>query len=254
MQLIFIGRIETFFMTEGGTILSQSLIIDPEFWNLFPDATIGVLVDHDLNNTGDFPADLLTKANETAQQFVQEDPISANPIVADWRKAYQQFKTKKGARSSIEALMKRAKQGKPVTQINPLVDLYDVVSLSHGFPVGGENTDSLVGDMHLTLAKGGESFLPLGEDENDPALPGEVVYADDDSIVCRCWNWRDGQRTMLTEDTKNAILVVENVNPSRNDELKTAMADLAALAEKYVGGQISFEILDKDHPTFTFNA
>lgn len=47
--------------------------------------------------------------------------------------------------------------------------------------------------------------MALGDDEADNALSGEICYLDDEGAVCRSWNWRDGQRTMLTEHTKNAF-------------------------------------------------
>nr|WP_238331101.1 phenylalanine--tRNA ligase beta subunit-related protein [Furfurilactobacillus milii] len=187
-------------------------------------------------------------ANQQAQQLVPETPIAQNGVVADWREAYRKFKTKKGARSSIENLLKRAQQGKPVSSINPLVDLYNVISLRHALPCGGENIDAMVGDIKLTVADGGEPFHPLGEDDEEPALPGEVVYKDDAGIICRCWNWRDGERTMLTEDTSNAFLCLECVNPERKDALEAALADLKELTKAYLNADAETSILTIDQP------
>ena len=45
-------------------------------------------------------------------------------------------------------------------------------------PSGGRDRD-LVGDyLRLTLAKGDESFVPLGMDTAETPLPGEVIYVD----------------------------------------------------------------------------
>ncbi|WP_347877383.1 B3/B4 domain-containing protein [Furfurilactobacillus milii] len=191
---------------------------------------------------------MLDDANQQAQQLVPETPIAQNGVVADWREAYRKFKTKKGARSSIENLLKRAQQGKPVSSINPLVDLYNVISLRHALPCGGENIDAMVGDIKLTVADGGEPFHPLGEDDEEPALPGEVVYKDDAGIICRCWNWRDGERTMLTEDTSNAFLCLECVNPERKDALEAALADLKELTKAYLNADAETSILTIDQP------
>ncbi|MGV0168015.1 B3/B4 domain-containing protein [Furfurilactobacillus sp. WILCCON 0119] len=233
--------------------MTKSFTIRDDFWTLFPDTLIGVAVLHDVDNHQTVPEQVLADANLAATAFVPETPISANSVVSDWRHAYQQFKTKKGARSSIENLLKRAQQGKPVTSINGLVDLYNVVSLRHALPCGGENIDAMVGDLRLTVANGGEPFLPLGEDDPDPALPGEVVYEDDAGIVCRCWNWRDGQRTMLTEETTNAFLCLECVNPDRKDELTAALADIEELVQTYLHTTATTTLLDRDHPTVTLN-
>ena len=72
--------------------------------------------------------------------------------------------------------------------------------------------DSFEGDLRLTTAAGDEQFVPLGSSENEPPYPGEIIYKDDKGAVCRCWNWREAQRTMLTEKTKNAFLCIELVD------------------------------------------
>ena len=74
------------------------------------------------------------------------------------------------------------------------------------------------------------------------------MYKDDAGAVCRCWNWRDGQRTMLTENTKNAFLILECVDPARTDDLKAAAAMLAEKVQALCGGTASVHILSKDAP------
>ena len=54
------------------------------------------------------------------------------------------------------------------------------------------------GDIRLGITEGGDAFRPLGEEENAPTLEGELCYRDDAGAICRCWNWRDGERTALT--------------------------------------------------------
>lgn len=39
-----------------------------------------------------------------------------------------------------------------------------------------------------------------------------MIYFDEQGAVCRCLNWREVQRTMLTEETKDAVLVIEAIN------------------------------------------
>lgn len=93
--------------------------------------------------------------------------------------------------------------------------------------------------MRLCVTDGGDAFLPLGEDETDPTLPGELAYLDDEGAVCRCWNWRDGQRTALRDDSRNAFLIVECVDPERRDDCTAATDDLARLVEHYLHADIT---------------
>lgn len=230
----------------------SKLSIESSFWRLFPDCEIGVVLLKGIDNSEEGCESVrpemieqLEKANQEAKKFLTEPVFSQNPVVAVWRQAFSQFKTKKGARSSIEALLKRIEKGNEVGLINPLVDLYNTVSLRYGLPCGGEDIDSFEGNLRLAVTVGKDEFMALGDEESDFTLPGEVCYLDDAGAVCRCWNWRDGQRTMLTEDTKDAILVIESVDPTRHQDLLTAVDLLASLASKYLGGKASAKILTR---------
>lgn len=77
---------------------------------------------------------------------------------------------------------------------------------------GGEDIEKIAGNLHLGKAQGDESFLPLGADSDAPALPEEIIYYDEQGAICRCLNWREAQRTMLTEETQAAVLVIESIN------------------------------------------
>lgn len=226
--------------------------VESDFWELFPDAHFGVVLAKGIDNSGETPAEvkkMLAVANEESEKFTEMAVFSENPAVAVWREAYSKFKTKKGARSSIENLLKRVSKGKEVGSINPLVDLYNIISLTYGLPAGGEDSDHFAGDMRLTKATGGEAFIAIGEDKDEPCLEGEIAYLDNDGAVCRCWNWRDGQRTMLTDDTKNAFLIVESCVAEQEVSVREATAKLSALVNEYFGISSAPIIIDREHPT-----
>lgn len=232
----------------------SKFIVKDNFWDIFPNAEIAVILAKGIQNNEDFAEpvrpdiiELLKKSNLEAKKFLTEEVFSENPVIAVWRKAFQQFKTKKGVRCSIEALLKRVEKGNEVGTINPLVDIYNAVSLTYGLPCGGEDIDAFAGDLLLTKADGTESFLALGDEEYETALPGEIIYKDEDGAVCRCWNWRDGQRTMLTEDTENAFLIIESVDPDRHEELQAAAKMLAELTEKFLGGSAAITYINKEN-------
>ncbi len=234
----------------------QKFIADDSFWELFPHASIGIMVARGMKPASAIPPDdaaaiakLLHEANEHANSYLTSNTISENEPVRAWREAYQQFKTKKGARSSVENLLKRVLKGNPVGSITPSVDVYNAISLKYAFPVGGEDLDALDGDLRLGITEGGDAFLPLGEEDEDPTLPGELCYCDNVGAVCRCWNWRDGKRTALTDDSANAFLIIENVDPARTDDLRAALDEFATLVQRYFNATITqHTIIDRDHP------
>ena len=156
---------------------------------------------------------LQTRCTEAARRIGDAD-MATYPAVAPWREAYRAFGVKPAKqRSSIENLLRSAVAG-TLRSINPLVDLYNTVSLRHLLPCGGEDLRAIAGDIRLTRAIGGEDFVPLGSAEPQPPQPGEVIYRDDVGIICRAWNWREAERTKLTEQTTDAFLCIEALPPT----------------------------------------
>lgn len=233
----------------------QNIIIDDKFWDIFPDAQINILIVNDIDNhdQNEDYVKMLNDAQIAAKQYITRDVFSENEIIQNWRKIYQSFKKKKGARSSIEALLKRVSQKKEIGHINPLVDVYNSISLRYGVPIGGEDIDTIQGPLHLGIANGNEAFFPLGDSQNEPALNGEVIYYDDAGAVCRCLNWRDGQRTMLKNDTTNAIFFIESINKDQLKQSNEAIASLREMMYKIFGVTGEIYKLTKNNSQVTIN-
>ena len=225
----------------------KKFVIEDSFWSLFPNAKIGIVICHGIDNSlrdNEEFAEMILEAEKEALKYLQDAEFSNNTVIKVWREAFQKFKTKKGARASIEALLKRVQNGNHIGTINPLVDIYNSISLRYALPCGGEDIDKFVGDIRLTTAVGNEEFIPLGTDENLPPYEGEIVYKDDKGAICRCWNWREAVRTMLTENTNNAFLCIESVDESRSIEFENALKDLAKMVQDNLGGTSKISFLD----------
>ena len=88
-----------------------------------------------------------------------------------------------------------------------------------------------------------------GQRRIDPTLPGELAYIDDAGAVCRCWNWRDGVRTALSDDSADAFLAIECVEPERMGDCQAAVDRLAELLERYLGATVVVKTLvTRDNP------
>ncbi len=240
----------------------KKFVTDASFWELFDGASFGVVVARGMKPAADVApedaaaiAQLLARANAQAGRHLESPTLSENAPVRVWRQAYQRFKTKRGARCSIENLLRRVLKGNPVGSISPSVDIYNAISLKYALPLGGEDIDAFQGDLILRVTEGGDDFTPLGEGaENDPTLPGELAYLDDAGAVCRCWNWRDGERTALTDDSKKAFLIIESVDPAHADDLAAATDQLAAMVERHLGATIfAKQIITRDNPTMVID-
>ena len=152
----------------------------------------------------------------------------------------------------MEALLKRVLKDNPVGCIAPTVDISNAISLKHAFPIGAENMDAFQGDIHLGIMKGGEEFWPIGSEKMEPPLPDEIAYYDQAGVICRCWNWRDGKRTEVSEETTREFIAMECVEPERREELQAALDELSQLLSQYVGAEIITKtIVDREHPEIT---
>ena len=229
----------------------KKFILEQPYLDIFPESRIGILVCKGINNQvedEDKYAEYLQNAQKEGMKHIANPEFTENPIIRTWRDAFYQFKTKKGARCSIEAMLKRVSKGNSIGTINPLVDIYNGISLKYGVPVGGEDIDKFAGDNRLTVADGSEEFVTYGSDKSEPPYPGEVVYKDDEGAICRCFNWRESVRTMLTEETTNAFMCIETVAGERDDVLDAALEELKSLIESELGGEVMKHILSKENP------
>ncbi|WP_031481719.1 B3/B4 domain-containing protein [Streptomyces bicolor] len=162
-----------------------------------------------------------------------------DPHMAAWREIYTAFGSKPSrTRNSAEALAKRALSAAGLPRINLLVDVYNAISVARLIPVGGEDIDRIRGGMRLVRATGDEEFVTAagGEEVVEHPDAGEVVWRDEQGVTCRRWNWRQGPRTRLTEETVSGIFLLESLAPMPVAEVEAAGAELAELLEKFSPG------------------
>jgi len=217
----------------------------------FPELVLGVVVLHNIDNSQNRAeiTERLRQAEAALPGNFGSTPVIEHPYIATWREAYRKFGAKpKDYPSSVENLTRRVLNGATMGHINNLVSLYNTVSLRHILPVGGEDLDKIVGNIQLTRAGNDEpAVFLLGEKEARAPRAGEIIYKDEAGAICRRWNWKEADRTKLTQETKNAFLVIESLPPVPRDTVETAIRELADLVKQYCGGMVSTAFLDKDN-------
>lgn len=228
------------------------LLVTDEIFERYPEVVLGVVTVHGIDNsgTGDALLGPLRHEEDRVRAALAGTQISEHPHIAPWRDAYRKFGAKpKDHPSSIENLARRVLKGQSVPHINPLVDLYNTISLRHLVPVGGEDLERVQGDVRLTLATDHEPPVHLlGEPEARPPKPGEVIYKDDLGTLCRRWNWKEAERTKLTAATRHAFLVIEGLPPVGRDLVTQAAEELAALVREHCGGEVAVALVDRESP------
>ncbi|MEV4382473.1 phenylalanine--tRNA ligase beta subunit-related protein [Streptosporangium sp. NPDC049644] len=203
----------------------EDIWVDPAVSALRPDFAVLVIGVYGLHNG---PTDDRSRAwlAEAAEKAVAADDAR----VEAWRETYRAFGAKpQRTRPSVDALVRRM----PPPEINRVVDAYNAISIRYGLPIGGEDLTRYEGTARLVRAAGDEPFevVERGEPAIDHPEIGEVVWRDDRGVTCRRWNWRQCVRTRITEETTDALFLLERLAPLSIEELRTAGDELVGLLE-----------------------
>jgi DNA/RNA-binding domain of Phe-tRNA-synthetase-like protein len=195
--------------------------IDPRLFEAFPALKIGVFVCK-VDNTR-YGEDILEPALERVRSGFGFEKPQDHPNVKAWRQAFTKLGMPSSKyQSSIEALVRRVLKGGVFPRVNPLVDLYNAISLEFLIPIGGHDLAPLDGDIFLGFADGNEPFMPMEGGEDEVAEKGEVVYKDNRSVLTRRWVWRQSGKDKVTADTKSVFMpidVMEGVSPDLADRV-----------------------------------
>lgn len=225
-------------MFEGPILDERIAAVAPGF------RPISIFVNAGEGVQGSVDSDLLSDACDTV---LAGRPVWAEAHLARWSEVYARFGAKPSRTPcSAQALRKRVLKEGRIPSINPVVDLYNAVSLRYAVPVGGENYDAYVGRPHLTIASGTEPFdtVMSGEAVVEYPIPGEVIWRDDIGVTCRRWNWRQGTRTRLDSLAGQMWFVLEALETMPAEALEEAGDLLAAgLLRLMPGAELSKQIV-----------
>lgn len=173
-------------------------------------------------------ADELVERAVAAARSLEGD----DPHVLRWRDAYRDFGVKpRVARSSVDALLRRAVSEPGLPRIHALVDVYNAVSVLYRVPIGGEDLERYDGPPRLVVATGDEPFHTTVDGE--PAVhrpePGEPVWVDGGGVTCRRWNWRQTTRTAIEPTTRRVGFIIDSLDAPAHDAARRAAEHLAGL-------------------------
>jgi DNA/RNA-binding domain of Phe-tRNA-synthetase-like protein len=226
--------------------------IQKELFDVLSDLTLGVVVAKGLDNTHPFREidQLLQHAIEGMRHNFTGDKAQDHPRIKPWRNAFSKLGIS-GSKfpSSIESMARRILKGDPFPEINPLVDLYNSLSLKYLVPMGGHDLDTLRGDIHLRFAEGWEPFTPMGGGETIIVPKGELVYRDDHEVLTRNWVWRQCEKDKATENTENIFIPIDVLGDVGSERAAEIIRELSHLIPMYLGGTIFSAVLNRETPS-----
>lgn len=171
-----------------------------------------------------------------AEQRVAAERLSATaladlPSIVAWRRAFAAFGAKPTQyRNAAEALLRRLDKHGDIPSISTLVDLGNLVSIRHAMPVAVFDRAHVAGSITVRFSEGTEPFTDLGSSETVMPEPGEVVFVDEEGVVCaRRWCWRQSAQSATGPATTEALVVVEGQHDAAGQDVEAAARDLVAL-------------------------
>lgn len=150
--------------------------------------------------------DILAKNDELNSELKVEQ-ISQLPAILASRKAYKVCgKDPARYRLSAEALLRRVLKRKEIYQVNNVVDLLNLVSISTGYSIGGYDVLKIIGDIEFGIGQKDEPYEGIGRG----ALNIEFMPVFRDAKGAFGTPTSDSVRTSVSSETKRFLMIIIN--------------------------------------------
>jgi DNA/RNA-binding domain of Phe-tRNA-synthetase-like protein len=171
------------------------------------------------------------------------DTAKDDPIFRSYRDLYWTFgmdPTK--LRVSSEAVLRRILKGQNLWRISDVVDIINLASAYHKIPISLIDVSKLDGDLLVRAAFNGEIFQRIGG-KMIMCRGREIVIADEKKIVCFGWATHDSERTMITEDSKNVLVLLLGAEAVNRDVMEHALRITIDMIDQWLDCKVSEPIM-----------
>lgn len=227
--------------------------VSKDFFDKVEDAVFGVVVVKNFDNkvSYDHINKMFDESLKSSKEKFLNVKIKEEPWILPYREAFRSLNINPNKyMCSIEALMTRISKGNDIPHINPMVDLGNALSLKYELPIGVHDIDNFIdGDIQIRESDGNDNFIPFGSTEVEHPEVGEIIYASGNEVKTRRWTWRQGERSKVTEESKDFFIPIDGFTSS-----KDKIIELQEELVKYLKDDLKLEaysgIVDKDNRIF----
>lgn len=211
------------------------IIVEDKIETVCP-SFVGAYVEADVENSA-YSEELWKLIDEQCEKFRQTlttDTVKDISAIAATRRVYKACgKDPSRYRPSSEALIRRVLQGKQLYQIDTLVDLINLASITYGYSIGGFDAGKFSGDtLSLGVGREGEPYEGIGRGMLN--IAGLPVYRD--AIGGVGTPTSDNERTKMGLATRRLVALVNGYDG--NEETVRATAQLIIrLVERFCNGR-----------------
>lgn len=223
--------------------------IDSHIFNRVPGYRRAIVIVTGIDNTIATPQ--LTAEIARQAQTIQEDVTTDDPRIVAWREAFRSAGIKPNDfRPSIDALVRRILNDKPLGSINPVVDIGTIISLKYVLPAGAHPL--LSDSTHITLKQAALGEFTVQEDGQLREIPAnEVVLVDTGRVATRRWAWRQTELSRIDHATSALYLNIDALDCIDDQTLQAAVANTQQLLNDVFGVNAQVITLDASSPSQT---
>jgi DNA/RNA-binding domain of Phe-tRNA-synthetase-like protein len=232
--------------------------IAEKIFEQYPTFRRGIVIARNIDNRG--PSRELAETLQDSLSTAARQPVDlkTDPRALAWNDAHRRFGSNPNKFPPAHcALLKRVQRpGAQLPLINKVVAIMNINSIQDVIPVGGDDVIRAAGSLELRYADGSESFTPLGTPEQtEQPVPGEVIYVvpETKEVMCRRWNWRNGDKTRIAQDTQ---IIVMNIDGLGADSAARSLATrdrVAQMLEVHCRAEVTRALLSPSHPAYPFD-
>ena len=240
-----------------GELPMPKACISKDVFSRFPNFRRGIVVARNMNNRGVSSALEMLLKEALANAAADAIDLKADPRTAVWNDLYRELgcNPNKFPPAHLALLKRIQKPGASIPFINKIVAIMNDNSIRGVLPVGGDDVSQAGETLELRPALGTEQFTPLDNPEKvESPDPGEIIYVVEETgeIMCRRWNWRNGYKTRITEDTKAIVMNIDGLGPENEARTVSVRDRVAHMLQEYCGAEVDTALLTPATPAFEF--
>ncbi len=231
--------------------------IQEKIFEAFPTFRRGIVVAKQMQNSG-HSGELETMLREVIGEAAERPiDLKADPRIKVWNEAHRQFGSNPNKYPPAHcALLKRVqKAGAQIPFINKTVAIMNYNAIKDKIPVGGDDLMRAGGTLELRYAEGTENFTPLGRpDTVEHPEPGEVIYVVSESreVMCRRWNWRNGHKTLISEDSEIIVMNTDGLGEDSEERALITRDRVARMLGEFCQAEVVTTMLSPSQPSYLF--
>ncbi|MFX1535370.1 MAG: lysine--tRNA ligase [Promethearchaeota archaeon] len=214
--------------------------IDKGILEKFENINIGIAIIRGVNieKSNNELFDLKKNVVTSIGKVLSEEEVDDIPQIESYFNMYKQMGVDTHSRkASPEALLRNILSGGVLTKVNTCVDAYNIAVLLTQISAGAFDLKNIKSPVTVREAKNGEQIKIIGS-ETKKLKKGEVCYFDKKGPYNMDYNFRDAERTKVTEKTKDLWINVEGVNSITREQVADALKLTVELITRYCGGEV----------------